>query len=265
MTDQQSSYRVREGSASVGREGARLLALARWRDPKTIRVISELGIAKGWKCLEVGAGSGSISRWLAERVHPGGSVLSLDIDLRFHCEPVPGLEVRKHDVVRDPLPHAAFDLVHARALLQHLGEREQVLDRLVKATRPGGWVVIEDSEWRAFEAQPLPEPLAKVIRVMHEGGRRRWAWDTTLGTRLLRMFEARGLVDLDLLGESRAMRGNHDSGEWYYLGIEEAADRLVESGAVTQEEVDGALAIVRSPGFVMMSPLSISVRGRVPA
>ena len=50
---------------------------------------------------------------------------------------------------------------------------------------------------------------------------------------------ARGLVDLDLVGEALAMRGNHDSGEWWYIGIEQ----------VTREQVDGALALVRSAGL----------------
>ena len=33
--------------------------------------------------LEIGAGGGSIARWLAERVGPTGSVLATDIDPRF--------------------------------------------------------------------------------------------------------------------------------------------------------------------------------------
>jgi hypothetical protein len=35
-------------------------------------------------------------------------------------------------------------------------------------------------------------------------------------------------------------------------------------GVVTAEQVDGALAPMKSPDFVMMSPPSITVRGRVP-
>jgi trans-aconitate methyltransferase len=64
-------------------------------------------------------------------------VLSVDVDLRFHCDPVPGMEVRELDIVHDPLPRTGFDLIHARALLEHLAEREGVLDRLVEALRPG--------------------------------------------------------------------------------------------------------------------------------
>ena len=260
----QSSYRVAEDSAAAERERRRLNALAARNDPKTMRVISACGIERGWNCLEVGAGSGSISRWLVDQVCPGGSVLSVDVDLRFHCDPVPGMEVRRLDIVHDPLPRTGFDLIHARALLEHLAEREEVLDGFVKAARPGGWIVVEDGDWRAFDAQPLPDPLATVLGVMRGGTARRWAWDTTLGSRLLRMLDVRGLVELDLVAESHAMRNDH-TGDWYYLGMETAADRLVGSGAVTREQMDGALALVRSPGFVMMSPLSISVRGRVPA
>jgi SAM-dependent methyltransferase len=261
---EQTSYRIDDTPDATQREHARLLALARSRDPQTIRVLSQLGIGRGWRCLEVGAGSGSISRWLAEQVGTDGQVLSVDIDLRFHCDPLPAMQVQRVDVVHDGLPQRAFDLVHARAVLEHIPEREAVLDRFVAATRPGGWIVVEDGDWQAFEAQPLPEPLAAVARAMHAGLRARSTWDPLLGSRLLRMFADRGLTDLDITGETRLMRGGDESGSWWYLGIEHAADRLVEHGLVTRSQIDGTLALVRSRDFVMMSPLSISVRGRVP-
>jgi SAM-dependent methyltransferase len=259
------SYHIGDDDASVAREHKRLHALTRARDPQTIKVLSELAVGPGWRCLEVGSGSGSIAQWLAQRVQPGGHVLSVDLDLRFHCDAYPGMEVRQLDVVRDPMPEGVFDLVHARALLQHLEQRESVLDRFVEAAKPGGWVVVEDSYWQAFEEQPLPEPLGSVADMMHQGLRAREGWDPDVGGRLLRMFAARDLVDIDVVGEVKTMRGGHESGSWWYLGIEHAADRLLGCGAVTQAQIDGALDIVRSPDFVMMSPVSISVRGRVPA
>jgi SAM-dependent methyltransferase len=265
LVAERSSYRIDENEASVSRERERLRALTTARDPQTIRVLSEIEVAPGWRCLEVGAGSGSIARWLVDRVSPDGHVLSVDIDLRFHCDAVPGMEVRELDIVRDETPPGPFDLVHARALLQHLEQRESVLDRLVDALSPGGWIVIEDSYWQAFEEQPLPEPLDRVAEVMHRGLRAREGWDPNVGSRLLRMFAERGLADIDVFGEVRTMRGGHESGSWWYLGIEHAADRLVAHGAVTQGEIDEAIRIVRSPDFVMMSPVSISARGRISA
>jgi SAM-dependent methyltransferase len=263
MARDRDTYGFANDAESERREQTRLETLARWRDPRTKRILDEIKVQPGWTCLEVGAGAGTVSRMLAERVAPDGVVWSTDIDLRFHLDPIAGIEVKHLDIVNDPLPEAMFDLVHARALLQHLPERDAVLDRLVAATKPGGWVIVEDSDFEVFESQPLPEPLATVARVMHAGGRARRGWDPNVGRRLLSMFAARGLVDLDVTGETWTMRGNHDSGEWWYLALEHVSDRLVDAGAVTREQFDGALALVRSPDFVMMSPLSIGVRGRV--
>ena len=62
------------------------------------------GVGPGWRCLEVGAGAGSIAGWLADRVGPSGQVIATDLDTRFlEQQARPNLEVRRHDVVRDPL------------------------------------------------------------------------------------------------------------------------------------------------------------------
>ena len=37
-------------------------------DENTKTRLSALGIAAGWRCLEIGAGSGSIARWMAKLV-----------------------------------------------------------------------------------------------------------------------------------------------------------------------------------------------------
>ena len=72
--------------------------------------------------------------------------------------------VRQHDIAVDRLPAEHFDLAHARAVLQHVPAREQALANMVAATKPGGWVVIEDVDWLVFDAQDLPEPFATLQR-----------------------------------------------------------------------------------------------------
>jgi ubiquinone/menaquinone biosynthesis C-methylase UbiE len=50
---------------------ARRLELSQQRlDPLTIRRLERLGIGRDARCLEIGGGRGSITRWLAERVGP---------------------------------------------------------------------------------------------------------------------------------------------------------------------------------------------------
>src|SRR4051794_23198942 len=64
-------------------ERARLTGLEATFDPITTDVLARLGVGPGWRCAEVGAGGGSIVRWLADRVGPTGQVVATDIDIRY--------------------------------------------------------------------------------------------------------------------------------------------------------------------------------------
>ena len=76
-------------------------------DPLTTRHLVATGIGPGWRCWEIGGGSGSIGLWLSDRIGPEGHVLMTDIDPRFLAEKGHGnLDVRRHDVGVDPLPDA---------------------------------------------------------------------------------------------------------------------------------------------------------------
>ncbi len=93
----------------------RLTGLEAWLDPGTIRHLEMLQVGAGWRCLEVGAGGGSIASWLGARVGASGHVVATDIDPRFiDVLDAPNVEVRRHDIVTDDLETGAFDLVHAR-------------------------------------------------------------------------------------------------------------------------------------------------------
>ena len=129
-------------------ERARLAGIESLWDPGSQAVLDALGIAAGWRCLEVGAGGGSLVQWMAGR---GATVTAIDIDTRF-LEQLAGdtVEVRRVDIRTGELPQREFDLVHARLVLEHLNDRRRILDRLAAALRPGGWLVIEDYDWTGF-------------------------------------------------------------------------------------------------------------------
>ncbi len=255
-------YGVREGHED--NEHIRLAQLAEARDPRTRRILDSIGLSPGWRCWEVGAGAGSVSAWLGKRVGPDGTVWSTDLDLQFHRPVLPNVVVEQHDVANDPAPVGSFDLVHARALLQHVPERDQVLETMWAALVPGGWLVVEDGSFSAFSEQSLPEPYGTVHRAMATGTITEWR-DPNYGVRLLGRFCDLGAEDIDITGEVWAMRSGEPGGEWWFLAMEQAIPRIVEAGLVTPEEGETALAQVRVPGFVMMSSLSIAVLGRKPS
>src|SRR3954453_18046314 len=52
-------------------------------DPASVSICERLGLRPGWRCADVGAGTGSLAQELAAPVAPGGSVLAVDVDTRF--------------------------------------------------------------------------------------------------------------------------------------------------------------------------------------
>jgi 2-polyprenyl-3-methyl-5-hydroxy-6-metoxy-1,4-benzoquinol methylase len=118
-------------------ERLRLQLIEEIYDPAPTRRLSSLGLTSGLRCLELGAGAGSIACWLAARVAPSGQVVATDIDPRFLQDiKLPNLEVRRHDIRTDALEREAYDLVHCRNLLVHLPDPEQMARRMVAAHGP---------------------------------------------------------------------------------------------------------------------------------
>jgi ubiquinone/menaquinone biosynthesis C-methylase UbiE len=74
-----TEYRLSQHGAA-GLENSRLALLEECHDPLSRRHLDAIGVAEGWRCLDVGAGGGSVTKMLAERVGTTGSVLAIDLD-----------------------------------------------------------------------------------------------------------------------------------------------------------------------------------------
>jgi ubiquinone/menaquinone biosynthesis C-methylase UbiE len=133
-----------------GREEAeldRLRTQESFVDPATVRHLETIGVTEGWKCLEVGAGAGSIAQWLSSRVGSAGKVVATDLNLRFLNRLSAGnLEIRRHDILKNELETDHYDLAHCRKLLNHLRGPERAMQRMVDAVRPGGWLLVEEDD-----------------------------------------------------------------------------------------------------------------------
>src|SRR4051794_13756025 len=124
---------------------ARFDGLEEILDPISIGHLHRVGVDPGARCLEIGTGGGSVARWLAAEVGPGGHVLAVDVDTRwFQHDNSPQLEVCELNVVTETIPDGPWDLIYERLVLQHIPERLDVLDALVARLAPGGWLVLED-------------------------------------------------------------------------------------------------------------------------
>src|SRR5438105_4243155 len=106
------------------KERERLAAIEAMGDPFTIECLEKIGVGERWRCLEIGAGGGSIAEWLCGRVGPSGKVVATDLQTKFlEAIEASNLEVRKHDITQGDLEHETFDLVSARKVLEHLPKK----------------------------------------------------------------------------------------------------------------------------------------------
>jgi SAM-dependent methyltransferase len=246
-------------------EKRRLDALAEAYDDGTFERLARLGVAPGRRCLEVGAGNGTVARWMASRVGPTGAVVATDIDPRFLEElATGGIDVRRHDVGSDPLEERAFDVIHTRAVLQHVPKRAEALTSLVRALRPGGWLLVEDIVAPSPAAYPALPVWGKILDGMNRGFRSVGA-DPYYGLAVPSLMAAAGLVDVGCDARVPMLHSGTPRMEFVSLSVEQVKDRLVAAGVVTADEVAQALAAFRAPGFTMTAAIMIATSGRAPA
>src|SRR5438067_4541196 len=179
-------------------ERERLAAIEAAANPLTIECLEKIGVGEGWRCLEVGAGGGSMAEWLCRRVGPNGKVVATDLQTKFlEAINAPNLEVRKHDITREELAQGTFDLVFARKVLEHLADPLQALRRMYAAVRTGGWLLVEDTDLASFRRVSAPQPerferaYAKFLEVMRSAG-----FQPTLGVQLGDQLRALGIPEV---------------------------------------------------------------------
>ncbi|MDP9848257.1 class I SAM-dependent methyltransferase [Streptosporangium lutulentum] len=241
--------------------------LAELLDPLTFERLRQTGVTDGWNCLEVGAGGGSVALWLAERVAPTGSVLATDIKPGL-IPRRPGLTVAQHDIVNDPLPESAFDLIHARLVLSHLPRRRQVLERLRTVLRPGGWLQIDEIDITHWVAPPTLGPrvrdlygayVAAMTRVLSAAGS-----DPTWGRSAARDMKEAGLVEVDPVCWTE-MWGPGSPGVGLLISNSlHLEDRLLEAG-MTRSRLREVREVMADPEFRTPSFAVHSILARGPS
>lgn len=252
-------------------ERARLDRLEEENDPRSIRALETVGVGPGWRCLEVGAGGGSIARWLADRVAPGGHVVATDIDPRFLAPFASDtLEIRTHDILADPLEENAYDLVHSRFLLEHLPEHHAALERMIGALKPGGWLVAEDVDFLDMEgghaivapaeARSESADLWKAMRALAEG--RGILFDH--GRRLPLHFREHGLEEIGARAERSFLFGGTRSGELARRSVSALRPALLAQG-IDPAVLERQVAALDDPATLGLAPMIVSAWGRKPA
>lgn len=156
-------------------ETERIDTAAQVYDPVTTSRLRALGVGPGMRCLEVGAGTGTVARWLLEEARVD-EVVALDRDTSaLTALAGPRLRLLTADVTDESLQPGGFDLIHARFVLMHLPGRRRLLTRLAHWLNPGGRLVLGDAV-ELPDAQDSSSAYRRTMDAMWE------ALKATIGT-----------------------------------------------------------------------------------
>ncbi|MEV7583287.1 methyltransferase domain-containing protein [Streptomyces erythrochromogenes] len=242
-------------AASHSNESDRLSGLADAFDPVSRQNLLGLGIDTHWSCLDVGAGTGSLSGWLASVTASAGQVTAVDRDARFlgHLS-ARGVRVVEADITDPGFEPGRFDLVHARFVLMHLRAREEVLRRMASWLKPGGLLVVSDALAVGGETSPH-EAYRRTITGYWSMLAETIGSDRHCAAQYPQAFTSLGLRDVGLHTHLPVVGLDAGFDRFLALTLEQAKDRMLAAGlpeAVLDEAVDHlAHPLTRESFFAM--------------
>jgi len=236
-------------------------------DRHTTACLEAVGVKPGQRCLDVGTGGGSITRWLADRTGPSGTVVAVELE-PVYLDSQPGVEIRHHDINDGVPPGEPFDVIHVRLVLMHLKRRVEILGALVDALAPGGWLVV--GEYSGPPQHVLSAPTAadtelfyRVQDIGHNvvarGGGVSYEWAHEVDEH---MGDA-GLVNVDVLAVSHTTRGGATGcllSRNYILQLETP---LLAAG-LTKEDLQRYNELMLNPDFRAWFYQFLCTRGQKP-
>jgi ubiquinone/menaquinone biosynthesis C-methylase UbiE len=198
-----------------------------------------LGVAPGMRVLDVGCGTGAVSRDLARRVGPTGRVVGVDpspvfLQIARELAGRDGLatliDFRPGDARDLPFGDAEFDAAVAATVLSHVPEGARAVPEMARVVRPGGRVGVFDLDTDSLIIAHPDRALTRRVVAAHSDHAVTDGW---LGRRLPGLFAAAGLRDIGV----RALTPIERDPAGFYAGVAERAARIaVETGVMTEEE-----------------------------
>ena len=255
-----------------GRE--RLRVLSRVMRPTTLSLFQRVGVCPGMVCLDVGCGGGDVSFDIARLVGPAGRVVGVDIDeIKIEiargeavAQQIANIEFRFANI--DEIePEAEFDFAYSRFVLSHLRDPATALAKIRRAIRPGGIVVVADTDFRGQFCDPDSPALWRFVDLFtqtlkHRGG------DANIGPRLPRLLSENGFEGVQInVVQAAGLDG--DVKLLTPLTMENIAGAVLAEGLASRAEIEQIVAelydFARTPGAVGSTPRVVETWGFRPA
>ena len=220
----------------------RLEAIEGEFDPQTRERLLSTGVKAGWRCLEVGAGAGSIARWMSQRVQEEGKVVALDINPRYLQSAVPvNLEFVTTDIRTTDLKEDSFDLIHARYVLIHIPDYEVALQRMLALLKPGGWIVLEEPDFSVSKAVSGPPEDCRAVGNVYNALDATYSvmgLDWSVGIKLPAFLQARRLRNLTWEVNTHLNHGGTGIARIMRMSTEHLKHPYLDTGKATNQDIE---------------------------
>jgi SAM-dependent methyltransferase len=233
------------------------------------------GVAKGWRCLDVGGGPGFVAHDLRVLVEEDGEVVMLEPSAMFVRQF--GEEVRRQgwNNVRSIqgsaeeaiLPVGHFDLIFIRWVIAFVRDPSTFIHRLLPALRPGGIIAIQDYYYEGLSLFPRGgafDRMAEIVRAYYRSG----GGDPYVTGRIPGILRDRGLRIVDYTPHSIAGGPRSDIMEWAHRFFVPHIPLMAEKGLITLQEAGELLgdwhAHRSNPDAIFFTPIVVDIAGKAP-
>jgi len=243
----------------------RLRAIEAVFDPASQRRIRSTGFTHGWRCLEVGAGAGSVALWMASVAGPSGQTTAIDINTRFLNRLPSEVRVVTEDICTAALQPESFDLVHARYVLIHLPNFQVALKKMLTSLKPGGWLVVEEPDFQTARAisgdHQGVRSVTHVNRAIHQMFASK-GMDHSLGSRLPALLQAAGLRNLRVENNAFISQGASAVAEMMRMSARQLRTQYVATGEATEQDIENYCTFAQKPSTWAIYYATVAVVGQ---
>jgi ubiquinone/menaquinone biosynthesis C-methylase UbiE len=210
--------------------------------PRMEPLLAPLDLRPGLSVVDVGSGPGYIALELGRRVGASGAVVGVDINATFVSKAnerarEQGLDqVCFQQAAFPPLPFAdcTFDRAFCKNVLEYVDSAEETLMDIARVTKPGGKIVLIDSDWDMLALDVTDEALhERILHAVKTTATR----EPRIGRKLYRLCKITGLRDISV-----RIFASPDLDGWALPMLENSLYQYATvSGAVSQGEADAWL------------------------
>lgn len=202
--------------------------------------LTALAVQPGERALDVGSGTGSEVFAFSRLTGPTGDAVGVDPNptmLAVARERAAGRPFPTRFVAGTayalPFDDDSFDVIRCERVYQHLDRPEAATAEIARVLRPGGRVMLIDSDWSTAITHPGDPDVVRALQNASEAV----SPNRQSGRRLRGLLTAAGFA-IDDIGSGAVVWDPDTTGEMYQM----MTDRAVETGTITAIQRDRLLA-----------------------